>query len=450
MELSDALKIPILAGFSVERLAELMGSLEVRSFAAGDTLIEQGAPGQEAYVLLDGRAIVVDRSGDGREIQRDELGPGALFGEMALLEAEPASRNASVQATVGGRLLVLPREVFAEAIERNAALHDRLVVQRDIQRTKGAIARSALAPLLAAAGGDFTAATRRFEPGDDLITEGEPGDGLYIVVSGTASVYKTIDGIELRLARLMRGGCAGEQALLSDAPRAATVRAETEVTALFIDEAAFKSAYGDNEEARQHFATLQRFYQLPDKGLMSQRMSLAGGAACLETTYELPRGRQVMCRSFAAQQRFTITETDALPRAARTCRFESTEGEPAKAELVLDEKRVPVAARIEGTLPEVEVLYGCIFQGESLPSAAVEAFENTGRLELRRRMLARVGDEIICHCMEVHQSRILQLLRTYESTMEQIEQMLGCGSVCGACREDIEQMLEDAAGHFDE
>jgi SulP family sulfate permease len=70
------------------------------------------------------------------------------------------------------------------------------------------------------------------EEGTIICKEGEPGDGIYFILSGYVSVY-TGDR-EHRLATFAEGVYFGEMALLEDKPRSASVRAETETKLLFI------------------------------------------------------------------------------------------------------------------------------------------------------------------------------------------------------------------------
>ena len=64
---------------------------------------------------------------------------------------------------------------------------------------------------------------RHYEPGDEVITEGDIGDTAYIVNAGRLTVLR--DGIEV--AQLSEGDCFGEIALLSGVRRTATVRCLT-------------------------------------------------------------------------------------------------------------------------------------------------------------------------------------------------------------------------------
>jgi len=71
----------------------------------------------------------------------------------------------------------------------------------------------------------------RLETGDILLSEGEPGDCLYVVLSGRLRVTQSQpDGTDLVLGDVLAGEHLGEGALLERAPRMATVRAVTGAT----------------------------------------------------------------------------------------------------------------------------------------------------------------------------------------------------------------------------
>jgi len=81
-----------------------------------------------------------------------------------------------------------------------------------------------LAPLARIAEGEV------YAPGAMLVREGEPGDALYIIVHGAVAV----EHAGRRLARLGPGDSVGEMAVLDNAPRSATARAEEETEVLRI------------------------------------------------------------------------------------------------------------------------------------------------------------------------------------------------------------------------
>jgi hypothetical protein len=72
-----------------------------RRLRAGEVLVSQGDPGDELYLLFDG-VLAVEQ--DGRQVA--EVGPGAILGEMALLEG--GRRTASLRAVTRCRVAVVP------------------------------------------------------------------------------------------------------------------------------------------------------------------------------------------------------------------------------------------------------------------------------------------------------------------------------------------------------
>ncbi len=103
--------------FERELSSRLMagGLAKRKKLDPGDTLVEQGAPGNELYLLIDG---VLTVHVDGDEV--GELGPGAIVGELALLEG--GVRTATLTARTKCRVAVIRADlVEREAMESLAA-----------------------------------------------------------------------------------------------------------------------------------------------------------------------------------------------------------------------------------------------------------------------------------------------------------------------------------------
>ena len=75
--------------------------------------------------------------------------------------------------------------------------------------------------------------------GTHVISEGEQGERCYFLRRGCAQVSRSIEGQSHVLARLTVGACFGEEALLSDAPRNATVTLLTDSQVLYLERAEF-------------------------------------------------------------------------------------------------------------------------------------------------------------------------------------------------------------------
>jgi len=87
---------------------------------------------------------------------------------------------------------------------------------------------------------------KSFRTGSHLVIEGEPTRGLYVLLVGTASVYKTDETTKAmyRLAFLEEGSNFGEMSLFDNAPRSATVSAETACHLFYLDIVNFENFLG--------------------------------------------------------------------------------------------------------------------------------------------------------------------------------------------------------------
>jgi CRP-like cAMP-binding protein len=98
---------------------------ERRKIKEGKTLTEQGQDGNELYLLLDG---VLQVDVDGNVLA--ELGPGAILGELALLEG--GKRTATLRALTKCTVAVAAAEnVNRAALEELAKTHRREKAQSD-------------------------------------------------------------------------------------------------------------------------------------------------------------------------------------------------------------------------------------------------------------------------------------------------------------------------------
>ena len=102
----------IFSGLSVEDWAEIASRSVQVSFAKGKELLAQGDPGDMMLILTEGTARVSMLTAGGREIVLAYAEPGAVLGEIALLDG--GERTASVTATSAGSALQLGRNALKD------------------------------------------------------------------------------------------------------------------------------------------------------------------------------------------------------------------------------------------------------------------------------------------------------------------------------------------------
>lgn len=89
--------------------------LERRFIAAGDVVCSQGDEAYYAYLLQSGR-VRVYITHENAEKDLAMLGPGQIFGELALISDAHTKRTANVQAVEDCNLIIITRNAFKEKI----------------------------------------------------------------------------------------------------------------------------------------------------------------------------------------------------------------------------------------------------------------------------------------------------------------------------------------------
>jgi CRP-like cAMP-binding protein len=101
--------LPIFSGVSkrhVRAIAKLAWPLD---HAPGEVIVQAGDRGNSMYLMLEGRARVVGKSG--------VLRPGDFFGEMALIDGGP--RTATIIAAGPVRTMMVQRRAFLKVLKQN-------------------------------------------------------------------------------------------------------------------------------------------------------------------------------------------------------------------------------------------------------------------------------------------------------------------------------------------
>jgi signal transduction histidine kinase len=114
MNLHDLRKSPLFQGLSDEELQKLMDMAEPVFLRAGEILLQQGEPGDAAYVVIKGEFEVQKQTGQSL-IKIDVRNSGDVVGEMALLSRAP--RNATLIAKTDGEVLRIPQEAFEQLLQ---------------------------------------------------------------------------------------------------------------------------------------------------------------------------------------------------------------------------------------------------------------------------------------------------------------------------------------------
>ena len=116
--LLDSLKLGAALGW--EEVRNIAGYMQVKSFPAGTTIIQEGRKATSLAFIESGVVTIQKEEAGGSERHIIDLSRDAVIGEVAFFDSEP--RSATVVARTDVRLLILTRERFDELAEVNPAL----------------------------------------------------------------------------------------------------------------------------------------------------------------------------------------------------------------------------------------------------------------------------------------------------------------------------------------
>ncbi|MEZ4404304.1 MAG: cyclic nucleotide-binding domain-containing protein [Kofleriaceae bacterium] len=226
---------PLFASLAPAALETLIERLALVDLIEGDVLFRQGDLGTTLYVVVEGEVAVIIDGPPRVEVSR--LGPGAFFGEVALVTEQP--RSATIEATATTQLLAIDRDVVAALVAEHADvlpvilrfLRERLV-DRLVQT------HALFAPFADADRRDLVSRFKflEIEPGTTVTKQGVRAQALYAVLAGQVEVEA--DGTLVMV--LGPGELFGETSLLTGEPCRVTVRTRPKCLALCLSSSDFR------------------------------------------------------------------------------------------------------------------------------------------------------------------------------------------------------------------
>ena len=227
----------LFSSLSPDELRLLIGAMAPHSSKAESIIIQQGDIGDYFYVLERGR---VDFVVDGNLV--GHCGPGASFGELALLYDSP--RAATCKANEDCQLWRVDQHTFRYMLAKTQANQNNHIHQ--ILRKVPFLSEledQALSKIIDAL------VTRKFKAGEEIFRKGTVGDMFYILDQGTARIHDIgfgdtrFDDVDLQ-----SGAYFGERALLTGEPRAAHVTATSDCVCLTLSRESFEATLGPLQE----------------------------------------------------------------------------------------------------------------------------------------------------------------------------------------------------------
>lgn len=237
--------VPLFADLTTLQLREFMLDSEVLAPPPGSVIFTQDDYSDSFFSILEGEVSIdiPEKSGTRRSLS---LKQGQFFGELGLLSGR--RRSSTVRAGEHCVLIETPRRSMLKLIASIESVRQQ-IDQTALRRA----VRAQIAPFISDSDMDEVitgALIKRFAAGEALFKEGDAADGLHLIRRGSVTISRMIGDKEVVLSYLAAGNYVGEMALLSDAPRSATVRAAVNCETILLLAKAFNAMLMKNATLR--------------------------------------------------------------------------------------------------------------------------------------------------------------------------------------------------------
>ena len=111
---------PVFAGLPAKEIEALAGAAREETYRGREYVFMEGDPARWLCVVTSGRVKIVRHSRAGKDVVLDLLGPGGIFGGVAVIEKRPYP--AAAQALESTTVLKIPAEALIAASERHPAV----------------------------------------------------------------------------------------------------------------------------------------------------------------------------------------------------------------------------------------------------------------------------------------------------------------------------------------
>jgi cGMP-dependent protein kinase 2 len=212
-------RVRIFADVSPLQMREFMLDSQVNFVRKGDVVFEGGDPGTSLFAIADGSVEVQIDPNDRSKVVPIET--GSIFGEVGLISGR--KRGATIRAGSDAILVEVSRTAalkLMSAVPGAKRVINRISLERQLMQIfKGGLTPDDLAEAI------DNAEVQSLRIGETVLAEGDEGDDIFVIRSGSMAVEKMVGGKPIFLSYLPAGAFFGEMAVLGGGKRTATVKA---------------------------------------------------------------------------------------------------------------------------------------------------------------------------------------------------------------------------------
>jgi len=224
--------VTILNDLSPLQMREFMLDSEVRAYGRNDVIFEKNAPGSSLFCIAQGSVDIPLPDGRSTGIVIPE---GSIFGEVGLVSGR--RRGSTIRSIADTIVVEIPRNAILKLMASVPGVKravTRISTERQLlQMWQSGLQSADLAEIIE------TAEIKAVRAGEVIFREGEEGNDVFVIRSGSVVVEKSIGGKPVFLSYVPAGSYVGELELFDNGIRKQTVRAAVKSEVIKLDGAAF-------------------------------------------------------------------------------------------------------------------------------------------------------------------------------------------------------------------
>lgn len=196
---SELANLPLFEAVAPASLHELIGRVRVVVLAQGEILFRQGDPANALYLVVEGAVVPISEGAEGEGRRKlAVIERGDFVGEIGLMTKQP--RNATVAALVDTKLVALDRNVLVPLMRREPTVAQGILRFLRARMLDRQIRSNLFFAAFAHAERDAVARQFRLlevKDGASVARQGEPPQGLFVVLAGSLAKIDRASGKQL-------------------------------------------------------------------------------------------------------------------------------------------------------------------------------------------------------------------------------------------------------------
>jgi cAMP-dependent protein kinase regulator len=219
-------QIPLFSELQDQELQSLISQVRVKTFQKGETICQDGDPGDSLMVISRGEVGIFKQARKGKEAFIRSLKEGNFFGEFGFFTDH--KRHATVRALTESEVFEISREGLNEIISAHPRIHEVLY---NLYRQRVLDLFLSISPLFVSLSSlERHEVFKRFRlisvpEGTLIFNGGDPPGSLYLIKSGEVEIFiRNPKGEKVTLSNLKSGHFFGEIGPLFNKPRMASAK----------------------------------------------------------------------------------------------------------------------------------------------------------------------------------------------------------------------------------